>query len=1476
MNRVEVDKFTSFASRYWKGIVTLAVATLTIFAAISWASITVGATDASDAQASQAPSFSSGALTVDKNNASEAAQTNDVAASSTDSGTSSDDGETSDKTGSETDVQTDGEVEGLSDDDGIAVVDDTDTVDDSTGTDSDSYGDDIDAVAIYPRVLVDGEWKYVGEDGELYDSNTADGYEAITVTKQASRAGGNRVVIPASVLEKVLVQFGFSADGELERADQDYTTGSVDWGNFVFGYCDSGVTAIYNDVSPQLVTGDDGTSSWYVFTKGREWIHQDTGDKSLDVFYLPANRNDGEFDTPSSFFAETDRDKANAQVIADNSFYTVTVNDAENRIYGADDARPSGYVNTNAGASKRAFTVKKPGENYNWKVAAADGCAATVESVADNGDGTLTFTLSGVTGPVTFTAIDYDPNKFDIVYQTEFANSDRTQLGNVSSGDQVITQNTTIGEDALGTLTISVDATGQDTYALLAPNSDIATVYWTQRTNRKFIYSFMGWKIVGDASGTVYKPGETIPYSTLKTLAHNTGSVTFKSVWSGNDTNASSPHIRSVNFYLNLNCEILDVDGSSSSHGADNYTESIYSTRISGTDTFGAGDFTLLASESSDSAYSVDAQIRNATSSGTPIKPPSSWTTYTQDGVTFERFPTDEEVLQQVRNLGSQISIDDEVISTEKLTTANFTVRWYVVKYDATDGWHIDGVLVAKKARLVVSKTFEGETDALEAFKTARGYSSLDEYKATGGFHIDVAHEATVNDTTTDVTDYQLLLLPDSDLDHSDTSDRHYGYTSYDEATNTYTWEIEARQDRLYTVKEESYSLSTDDWNNLTWYEVHNSNSTYNTNGWTEYDAETGAEVKVLAAAYPTDVPSSAWQTIGFRNAYVHKGTLAVFKNDYVTGAAMANVAFAVQQTGTDASNALYRKIGTNEYTTDTTVVSEHEGEYEKVEDGKAVTDSNGVFFLSLAAPAEGSSVEANYVLREDKTTAVGYDGPDTITFSMTYNSGITNGKVETTGGSSEVTWAKAGSNQFILNVYNKSTAYTSVTAKKQWADGTTGPKPVTVQLWRKYGDVDEPVPTTGAGGKSVLADVDGNECSNEVQLSEANSWTFSWGDLPLFINNQSVTYHLRETWIGNPESSDSVAYDADADPEDGYADYAVTTEDARYTDGTMPDTAGNSGDDLRDLYPHDASTWESDGSVTYASHVLLMVNNADVRGVISFTKKDRAGYEGKPLAGAAFTLYSDADCTKEIASATSGADGLVAFPKQPTGTYYFKEVSAPAGYSYDAGSVYQAVVSNGTPTIAKVGDASQTSVTSIYNKFGAGLNVRKIGGGDVATAAGVSGAEFTLTKTDGTQEWADPQVRITSANGVLSFTGLDHGTYTLTETKAPAGYEAVEGVSLTFSVETNEDTGVTSFVFNNDDFNADAEKGFVSYASDSGDASVAYTVTVRNKALYDLPTSGGAGVFWQAAAGTALMCAAATAWFVRRHGWATRGGRHA
>ncbi|WP_322290489.1 SpaA isopeptide-forming pilin-related protein [Paratractidigestivibacter sp.] len=1326
--------------------------------------------------------------------------------------------------------------------------------------DADEYGTVIagsGVATIHVRVAVDGVWKYAGADGKLYDSADAEGYNALTSTHEANRAGGDRVIIGQTSLAKALASVGFTTD-EFKRADQ---SDSADWGNWIFGYTDAGGPDIYNDVTPQKVTG----YGWYAFTKGYQWVAMDSaGKKALDLYYMPANRNDGAFNRPSSFFGETSKSASDEQLLADNSFHTVTFLDPDSLIYAsAADLPATTYVNTNIATARRQVTVKKPKTTAKWVVTGAD-----VSSITDNGDDTLTYLLANVTGAVTFTAAPRPPGQVTIVYRAEMTDADRTQLGNAAAGNQVICGNTTI-EDA-ATKTINVEpAESADGHTVLSPDSDIATVYWTQNSSCKFIYSFLGWKVEG--SDTIYTAGDQISLADLDVLADASGTVTFKSVWQGVDNNTSNPHIRSVNFYLNLACEILDVTGNSGSQPKDEFTQSIYSTRVSGTDTFGGGNFVLLDSNSSDNAYEVDAKIRNSANVSGGIFPPSSWTNYTDpDGVRLEKFPTDEEVLAAVRASSSVIKIDGEDIPKENITSANFTVRWYVLKYEVTDGWHIDGVLVAKKARLVVTKTFEGETDAKAAFAEAHGYSSLAEYDATSDFHIDVTHKATVDGSTMDVTDYQLLLVPDSDLTHTDATDRRYGYTSYDAATDTYTWEIETRQSREYTVKENNYYLDTNSWNNLTWYEVHNSSSTYNTDGWTEYDAYTGASVKVLAAAYPTDVPSTSWQTVGFRNAYVHKGTLAVFKNDKTTGAAMGDVAFTVEQQGSGGATALYCKKDattgklTNEYTTDSTVLSQYPGKYEKVDNGQATTNANGVFYLALAAPDESSDVTATYKLSEVKDTVKGYEGPDFITFTMTYKNGIAAGDLSWEGGSSDVNWAQTGENKFILNIYNRSSSYTSVTACKEWAEGTTDAKQVTVELWRAYGNVKEKVPDTGADGARILQDVNGKYVSNEQVLSAINNWTFSWGNLPLFINNQQVTYSLREIWIGNPTASDSVAYDASADPEDGYADYAVTTENAIYVDGdTVPTWSG--GTDPRTLYPHEDPTWQvADGTTAYAKHALLMIDNAGVKGVISFTKKDRAGLDGKPLAGATFTLYSDAACTTEIESVTTGANGVAAFAKQPAGTYYFKETKAPAGYSFDAAGIYQAVVSNGTPVITKVGDATQTAVTSVYNKFGAGFNVKKIGDGSIDTAAGVSGATFTLTKADGTGDWATPQTRVTGSNGYLSFTGIDQGTYTLTEVTSPAGYEAVEAPTLTFTVETDEETGKTTFSLADESVIDPDGKTFVAWKDDSTDSNIAYTLTVRNTPLKQLPTTGGEGLLGIIAAGSGLMLAAAYAWLRR------------
>lgn len=72
----------------------------------------------------------------------------------------------------------------------------------------------------------------------------------------------------------------------------------------------------------------------------------------------------------------------------------------------------------------------------------------------------------------------------------------------------------------------------------------------------------------------------------------------------------------------------------------------------------------------------------------------------------------------------------------------------------------------------------------------------------------------------------------------------------------------------------------------------------------------------------------------------------------------------------------------------------------------------------------------------------------------------------------------------------------------------------------------------------------------------------------------------------------------------------------------------------------------------------------------LSFRKTD--GY-GNPLNGAAFALYTDADCSEAltlsgseaeaVSETTDGEEGIVTFARVPNGIYYMKETAAPAGY---------------------------------------------------------------------------------------------------------------------------------------------------------------------------------------------------------------------
>ena len=140
-----------------------------------------------------------------------------------------------------------------------------------------------------------------------------------------------------------------------------------------------------------------------------------------------------------------------------------------------------------------------------------------------------------------------------------------------------------------------------------------------------------------------------------------------------------------------------------------------------------------------------------------------------------------------------------------------------------------------------------------------------------------------------------------------------------------------------------------------------------------------------------------------------------------------------------------------------------------------------------------------------------------------------------------------------------------------------------------------------------------------------------------------------------------------------------------------------------------------------------------------------------------------------------------------------------------------------------------------------------------------LTGAEFTLTSTTNTE------VVITGATdeeGNIKFEGLDAGTYTLKETKAPDGYQ-LSGKEYTVIIEP---------VYENDELKSytvtikDGEKeiGNIVYTKDDQEGT-GTAAKIVNTELSELPSTGGIGTTIFTIGGCVIMIAAAGLYFASR-----------
>lgn len=113
---------------------------------------------------------------------------------------------------------------------------------------------------------------------------------------------------------------------------------------------------------------------------------------------------------------------------------------------------------------------------------------------------------------------------------------------------------------------------------------------------------------------------------------------------------------------------------------------------------------------------------------------------------------------------------------------------------------------------------------------------------------------------------------------------------------------------------------------------------------------------------------------------------------------------------------------------------------------------------------------------------------------------------------------------------------------------------------------------------------------------------------------------------------------------------------------------------------------------------------------VFKYDQSDNIG-----LAGATFTVYSDADCTTVITTIVSGSDGYATLDGLDAGTYYLKETEAPSGY-VKADTVLTVVIpTDATNYVASVSFAN----AAIPSTGGAGTTMYTIAGVCILLAAG-------------------------------------------------------------------------------------------------------------------------------------------------------------
>ena len=479
----------------------------------------------------------------------------------------------------------------------------------------------------------------------------------------------------------------------------------------------------------------------------------------------------------------------------------------------------------------------------------------------------------------------------------------------------------------------------------------------------------------------------------------------------------------------------------------------------------------------------------------------------------IDRIPSDEEVFQTIRESGRMIRIGDREIPPSKLDTEFFTIYWYSFKSEMSDGWHIDGRIVAKNGYLTVKKDFVGMPEAIEEVKKDYYIQvDMDEKLLDGkpqppAFHQHMKLVLPSEDNQT----------PDTEAPQAEDAPIEVVGTWTDDTHTSCTWIVKADSFWKYTLKEYNYKPKDSNVKFSGWYNVRNSHEQGdNVNSWEAYP-ESGIQFTGRGIGRGGET-----LTIELENRYQKEGILTLNKFDESTGRGMEKINFAVSKNG--------------------------------VEEGTVTTDKYGIAQLHIPLQDENKqnrTATETYLLRETNLPT-GY--VDTGDIQIT---------VEIANGAFKIIDAKLVDRE----------ANENQEAVKAPVDGKIDGKSVLLQRgdtslnirnFAKTGTLH--IKKTWENPNDALTEKqvkirlyqNGISTGQEFLLNEENGWEHTVDNVPLFQDRNPVEYKVEEIEIGKTHYSSEYG--------DGFLYYEVIYPEIQYFDSNGQQLFPKDGNEFKDV----------------------------------------------------------------------------------------------------------------------------------------------------------------------------------------------------------------------------------------------------------------------------------------------------------------------